>query len=104
MEKVIEDIKANKEKANAIIAQANERHDKMIAAIPDEAKGRIQGLKDSNQESLNELAATLNAENKQKEKKLAEDTKKIVNNLHKVQEEHLSEIADILYNKVINVA
>ena len=103
MEQVIEGLKANKEKAQTIINKANQEHDKLIAAIPDEAKDRIKGIKEQNQQSLAELEKALKAENEQKVKELEQETKKVIENLKTIQDSHLNEIADILYNKVVSV-
>ena len=103
MEQVIEGLKANKQKAQEIISKAEEHHDKMISAIPGEAKEKIKGLKDQNYQSLKELEKTLTEENAEKEAELNQETQKIVDNLEKIQNEHLDEIADILYQKVVSV-
>ena len=103
MDQVIQGLRANKEKAQEIINKANENHDKLIAAIPDEAKERIKGLKEQNQEALRSLEKSLKADNEEKEKELKEETAKVINRLHQQQESHLKEIADILYQKVITV-
>ena len=85
----MEGIKTSREKANAIIEQANQRKDALLMNVHREATESIRGMKESNQKQLQELQETLQIEN---EKKIKEHGRS-----------RLPEVTDLLFNIVVNI-
>ena len=103
MDQAFATLKSNKEKAQLIIDQANERHEELLGRIHLEAKDNIKGIKEQNQKALKEIEEGFQVENKEKTQELNERTKAKIDLITKNGNEHLPEIVDLLFKAVIEI-
>ena len=104
METVLNDLRQHKEKASDIIEAAQKRKEKLLASTHIQAKENISGVQEQNKQSLEDLKARLETENEERKQGVIAEAEEVIKVLKQNGEDRLSEVVDLLFKTVTNVA